>query len=90
MRISAPDMTVVKILKTWGWGRVGEDLILLGQGANNLPSTLKEGFLEGAFLVDLEVFIFNLAEIWKYVSRIVFLRMRHIVFLQIAVLTNHQ
>lgn len=58
MRISAPDMIVVKILMIWGWGRVVEDLILFREGGNNIPSTLKEGFL-----VDLVVFIFNLVKV---------------------------
>lgn len=62
MRRSAPDTTAVKISMTWEREWAVEDLTLSGEGANNLPSTSKEGFL-----VDLEVFIFNL--MWRVKMR---------------------
>lgn len=55
-----------------GMGMRGGGFNPFGGGAQQLPSTLVEDFL-----VDLEVFIINLAELWKYTSQIVLLCATH-------------
>lgn len=65
MRKSEPDMTEVKMLRTWVREWVEEDLIHLAVGLvgdNNIHSTLREE----DFLVDLVVFSFNLREVSSF------------------------